>query len=63
VARHGSTTYYGKWQFDLPTWRSVGGPGLPSDQPVGVQDHFAYLLYERRGWGPWACARIVGLIS
>ena len=22
--------YYGGWQFDLPTWRAVGGTGLPS---------------------------------
>jgi len=48
--------YYGLWQFDLATWRSVGGGGLPSDAPLPEQVQRARALYERRGWAPWSCA-------
>ena len=48
--------YYGLWQFDLATWRSVGGAGLPSEASVGEQVARARSLYERRGWSPWECA-------
>lgn len=53
--------YYGAYQFDLGTWRSVGGTGLPSDASPATQDALAYRLWQQRGWGPWTCARIVGL--
>jgi len=33
--------YYGKYQFDLPTWRAFGGTGLPSNAPESVQDQVA----------------------
>jgi hypothetical protein len=33
--------YYGKYQFDLPTWQRFGGTGLPSDAPEWVQDQVA----------------------
>lgn len=33
--------YYGKYQFDLPTWRRFGGTGLPSNAPESVQDSIA----------------------
>lgn len=33
--------YYGKYQFDLPTWRAFGGTGLPSNAPEWVQDQIA----------------------
>lgn len=48
--------YYGMWQFDLATWQSVGGSGLPSDASVDEQIMRARMLYERRGWQPWECA-------
>lgn len=53
--------YYGAYQFDLGTWRSVGGSGLPSSASPATQDALAYKLWQQRGWGPWTCARIVGL--
>ena len=53
--------YYGAYQFDLGTWRSVGGSGYPHQASPAVQDALALTLYRQRGWGPWACARIVGL--
>jgi peptidoglycan hydrolase-like protein with peptidoglycan-binding domain len=53
--------YYGAYQFDLPTWRSVGGTGLPSEASKAEQDKRALMLYHQRGWQPWTCARIVGL--
>lgn len=49
--------YYGLWQFDLPTWRSVGGTGVPSSASVEEQVMRARLLYDARGWQPWGCAR------
>lgn len=53
--------YYGAYQFDLGTWRSVGGSGLPSSASPATQDALAYKLWQQRGWSPWTCARIVGL--
>lgn len=53
--------YYGAYQFDLATWRSVGGSGLPSNASKAEQDKRALILYHERGWQPWTCARIVGL--
>lgn len=53
--------YYGAYQFDLGTWQSVGGSGLPSDASPATQDALAYRLWQQRGWSPWACASIVGL--
>lgn len=45
--------YYGAYQFDLQTWRSVGGTGLPSDAEPGEQDMRAGMLLDRRGLAPW----------
>jgi peptidoglycan hydrolase-like protein with peptidoglycan-binding domain len=53
--------YYGAYQFDLPTWRSVGGTGLPNQAPPAEQDFRALYLYRMRGWEPWECAGILGL--
>jgi len=47
--------YYGLWQFDLATWQSVGGAGLPSQATVEEQVRRARMLYDRRGWQPWGC--------
>jgi len=55
--------YYGAYQFDVGTWRSVGGGGLPSSASPAEQDYRARLLYQARGWAPWGCARILGLRS
>lgn len=53
--------YYGLFQFDLGTWASVGGSGLPSDASPAEQLNRAKILYSQRGWQPWGCASIVGL--
>lgn len=45
--------YYGAYQFDLGTWRSVGGSGLPSDASPAEQDARAATLYAQRGNQPW----------
>lgn len=45
--------YYGAYQFDLATWRSNGGTGLPSEASPAEQDMRAQMLYERRGCSPW----------
>jgi resuscitation-promoting factor RpfA len=59
VATHGD--YYGAYQFDLPTWRSVGGRGYPHQATPREQDYRALYLYRMRGWQPWTCASIHGL--
>lgn len=52
--------YFGRWQFDLATWRSVGGSGNPAEAPAAEQDARAVLLYLDRGWQPWpVCGRRV----
>ncbi|MBB4678825.1 transglycosylase family protein [Crossiella cryophila] len=53
--------YYGAYQFDLPTWRSVGGSGLPHQASPAEQDFRALYLYRMRGWQPWECAGKLGL--
>jgi peptidoglycan hydrolase-like protein with peptidoglycan-binding domain len=53
--------HYGAYQFDLPTWRSVGGTGYPNRASKAEQDKRALILYRERGWQPWQCASILGL--
>ena len=53
--------HYGAYQFDLGTWRSVGGHGYPNHASKGEQDARALILYRERGWQPWQCASILGL--
>ena len=48
-----SGTYHGKYQFDVGTWASVGGSGLPSEAPEAEQDYRAALLYSQSGSSPW----------
>ena len=49
--------YRGKFQFDLSTWRSLGGKGDPAKASENVQDRLALKLYRQRGTAPWAnCA-------
>lgn len=45
--------FYGKYQFTLSTWQSVGGTGLPSDAPEAVQDALAAKLLAQQGTSPW----------
>ena len=48
-----SGTYYGKYQFDLGTWASVGGSGSPAAASEAEQDYRASLLYSRVGSSAW----------
>ncbi|QXE39309.1 resuscitation-promoting factor [Streptomyces sp. GMY02] len=53
-----SGTYGGLYQFDLPTWRSVGGKGRPQDATETEQTYRAKKLYMQRGASPWPhCGR------
>ena len=55
VSRDGR--YRGKVQFDLATWRGLGGKGDPARAAESVQDRLALKLYRQRGTAPWAnCA-------
>jgi transglycosylase-like protein/putative Flp pilus-assembly TadE/G-like protein len=54
--------HYGKYQFDIPTWQSVGGTGNPAAAPEAEQDARAYALWRMRGFQPWECAFILGII-
>lgn len=45
--------YYGKYQFDVSTWQSVGGSGNPAEASEAEQDYRAGLLYSRAGASPW----------
>jgi hypothetical protein len=52
--------FYGAYQFDLQTWQSMGGRGLPSAAPYWEQDIRAKALYWARGDQPWPiCGRFV----
>jgi hypothetical protein len=48
--------YYGLYQFDVSTWRSVGGSGLPTAASAGEQTYRA----KQRGRSPWPnCGRLL----
>ena len=50
--------YRGAYQFDLGTWRTVGGSGDPIAASPAEQDHRAQLLWQSRGHAPWpVCGR------
>ena len=50
-------TYRGKYQFDMSTWRGLGGKGDPAKAPEATQDRIAVKLYRQRGTAPWGnCA-------
>jgi hypothetical protein len=52
--------YYGLYQFNTGTWRSVGGSGLPSNASASEQTYRAKLLYKQRGRSPWPhCGRLL----
>jgi len=49
--------YYGGLQFDLTSWRRVGGSELPSDASKSEQIARAEALQRLQGWGSWpVCA-------
>ena len=51
--------YYGAYQFAAGTWRGIGGGRYAStanQAPKWAQDHMAYRLWKKQGWGPWGCA-------
>lgn len=51
--------YYGAYQFAAGTWRGIGGGRYASTAnkaPSWAQDHMAYRLWKKQGWGPWSCA-------
>ena len=55
VSRDGR--YRGKYQFDVATWRAIGGSGDPAKASEAEQDKRAVALYRKRGTAPWAnCA-------
>lgn len=59
-AMNSGNGYYGAYQFDLQTWQSVGGVGLPSDAPPWEQDARARALFAARGAQPWPiCGRFL----
>jgi uncharacterized membrane protein YgcG len=58
----GPLGHYGLFQFDIPTWESVGGHGDPRDAPPEEQWMRAVMLYQRRGLQPWECAGRLGYI-
>jgi soluble lytic murein transglycosylase-like protein len=45
--------YYGKYQFDMGTWASVGGSGNPAEASEEEQDMRASMLYAQSGATPW----------
>ena len=45
--------YYGGLQFDLSTWKSVGGRGYPHRNSKLEQKFRAVKLIKRRGYRPW----------
>ena len=50
--------FYGKYQFTLSTWQSVGGSGNPATASEAEQNKRAALLYAREGASPWpVCGR------
>jgi hypothetical protein len=50
--------FYGKYQFTLETWQSVGGTGNPAQASETEQDQRAAALYAQAGPSPWPiCGR------
>ncbi|GAA0579250.1 transglycosylase family protein [Kribbella sandramycini] len=52
--------YFGLFQFDKQTWRSVGGTGSPAKASAAEQLMRAKKLYAQRGNQPWpVCGRFL----
>lgn len=53
-----SGRFRGAYQFDVTTWRGVGGSGDPAAASPAEQDYRALLLLRMRGTRPWpVCGR------
>lgn len=53
-----SGRYGGLYQFDVRTWRGIGGRGLPQNAGAAEQTARARRLYATRGTAPWpVCGR------
>ncbi|MER7758606.1 ubiquitin-like domain-containing protein [Streptomyces sp. NPDC097619] len=53
-----SGTYGGLYQFDVGTWRSLGGSGRAQEATASEQTYRAKKLYVQRGASPWPhCGR------
>ena len=51
-------TYRGAYQFDVRTWRGLGGAGDPAAASPAEQDLRAQMLFDQRGAQPWpVCGR------
>jgi hypothetical protein len=62
VSRTGK--YRGLYQFDLPTWESVGGVGDPAKATRAEQHKRAMILHSKRGWKPWPeCGKLAAKIE
>lgn len=53
TAESANGLFYGAYQFEPRTWRTVGGIGNPAHAAPEEQDARARLLYSRRGDQPW----------
>jgi hypothetical protein len=54
--------YYGGLQFDLQTWRSHGGTGMPNEASRAEQIRVAIITQRDEGWGAWpVCSRRAGV--
>lgn len=54
------SNHQGLFQFDLPTWHSVGGSGQPINASPAEQYKRAQMLYAQRGSSPWPdCGRFL----
>ncbi|WP_131766867.1 transglycosylase family protein [Candidatus Protofrankia californiensis] len=47
----------GLFQFLPPTWRGVGGSGLPQNASAEEQWKRARILYAQQGTGPWYASK------
>src|SRR3954453_22477632 len=45
--------FYGKYQFTMETWQSVGGTGNPAAASEADQERRAPMLYAQAGIAPW----------
>jgi hypothetical protein len=54
--------YRGLFQFDMRSWKYVGGSGDPSRATVREQYKRAKMLKEKQGWSAWpVCSKKLGL--
>lgn len=53
--------YHSYFQWQLSTWHSIGGQGMPEDADYETQKALAQKLVARSGWGQFpACSRKIG---